>query len=133
MFTSSRTSTRTSDFGPALLQGLAELGPVVPFSGDLCLELGVSIWMRRSGLSLAEARGELLEIRRVLVGVCGLDPSSEPVPLVGRCLRLDVVNLVVYLGDLLRRGAARGGLAPAEVAEQVAAALPGPLAEALGA
>lgn len=127
------TSHRTSAFGPALLQGLAELGPVAPFSGDLSLELGVSIWLRHSGISLAEARRQLLEIRRVLVAVCGLDPVSEPIPLVGRCLRLDVVNLVAYLADLLRRGAARGGLSPTEVAEQVVTALPGRSAEALGA
>ena len=70
--------------------GLAELGPVDPFSGDLSLELGISVWLRRSGTSLVEARGTLLEIRQVILEVCGLDPATEPVPLVGRSPRADV-------------------------------------------
>ena len=77
-------------FGPALLGGLAELGPVEPFSGDLSLELGISVWLRTSGTSLLEARSSLLEIRRVILEVCGLDPATEPVPLVGRSPRSDV-------------------------------------------
>jgi len=92
------TSVRAG-FGPALLGGLAELGPVDPFSGDLSLELGISLWLRRSGTSLMEARNMLLDIRRVILDVGGLDPATEPVPLVGRSPRLDVVNLVAYVGD----------------------------------
>ena len=102
------SSSARSGFGPALLGGLAELGPVDPFSGDLSLELGISVWLRRSGTSLVEARGALLEIRQVILEVCGLDPATEPVPLVGRSPRSDVVNLVGYVGDLLRRAAAAG-------------------------
>ena len=96
-------------FGPALLGGLAELGPVEPFSGDLSLELGISVWLRTSGTSLLEARSSLLEIRQVILEVCGLDPATEPVPLVGRSPRLDVVNLVGYIGELLRRASAGPG------------------------
>jgi hypothetical protein len=109
-------------FVRALLGGLAELGPVDPFSGDLSLELGISVWLRRSGTSLMQARGTLLEIRRVIVEVCDLDPSTEPVPLVGRSPRLDVVNLVVYIGDLLRRAVPAGGLRT--VVDQVVALVP---------
>jgi hypothetical protein len=109
-------------FVRALLGGLAELGPVDPFSGDLSLELGISVWLRRSGTSLMEARGRLLEIRRVILEVCDLDPATEPVPLVGRSPRLDVVNLVAYIGDLLRRAAPAGGLRT--VVEQVVALMP---------
>jgi hypothetical protein len=109
-------------FVGALLGGLAELGPVDPFSGDLSLELGISVWLRRSGTSLMEARGTLLEIRRVILEVCELDPATEPVPLVGRSPRLDVVNLVAYIGDLLRRAAPAGGLRT--VVEQVVALMP---------
>jgi len=120
-------------FVRALLGGLAELGPVDPFSGDLSLELGISVWMRQSGTSLLEARGRLLEIRRVILEVCGLDPATEPVPLVGRSPRLDVVNLVAYTGDLLRRAAPACGLRA--VVERVVAELPEPEDEdeALGA
>jgi hypothetical protein len=127
------SSVRTG-FVPALLGGLAELGPVEPFSGDLSLELGISIWLRRSGTSLLEARGTLLEIREVVVRVCGLDPSTEPVPLVGRSPRADVVNLVAYVGDLLRRAAPREGGLQA-VVTQVIGEMPEPQDEdeALGA
>ena len=98
-----------SGFGPALLRGLAELGPVDPFSGDLSLELGISVWLRTSETSLIEARASLLEIRRVILEVCGIEPSTEPFPMVGRSPRSDVVNLVGYLSELLRRASAGHG------------------------
>ena len=120
-------------FGPALLGGLAELGPVDPFSGDLSLELGISVWLHRSRTSLMEARGTLLEIRRVILEVCGLDPATEPVPLIGRSPRLDVVNLVAYVGDLLRRASAGVGCSVRAVADRVIAEMPERADEALGA
>lgn len=97
------------DFGEALLRGLAKLGPVEPFSGDLSLELGVSVWLRTSSTPLLEARGRLLHIRELIIELCGLDPATEPVPFVGRSLRNDVLNLVGYVGELLRRGASASG------------------------
>ncbi len=125
-------SRAPTGFVPSLLDGLAELGPVEPFSGDLSLELGISIWLRRSGTSLIEARGTLLEVRDLILRVCGLDPSTEPVPLVGRSPRSDVVNLVGYVEHLLRRAAGGAGGVQA-VVERVVAELPGPLDEAIGA
>ncbi len=120
-------------FGPALLSGLAELGPVEPFSGDLSLELGISLWLRTSGTSLIEARSALLEIRGVILEVCGLDPSTEPFPMVGRSPRSDVVNLVGYISELLRRASAGLGRGVEAVVDAVVAELPVPEAEALGA
>jgi hypothetical protein len=121
-------------FGPALLSGLAELGPIDPFSGDLSLELGVSVWLRTSGTPLHEARGRLLHIRDLVIEVCGLDPATEPVPFVGRSPRNDVLSLVGYLGDLLRRAAAGSGRTVAAVARLVIAGLPLELEDAaLGA
>jgi hypothetical protein len=122
-----------TDFGPALLSGLAELGPVDPFSGDLSLELGISVWLRTSGTSLPQARSSLLEIRQVIIEVCALDPATEPVPLVGRSPRSDVVNLVAYLSDLLRRASAGLGRRVETIVQAVVAELPGPEDEALGA
>jgi hypothetical protein len=122
-----------TDFGPALLSGLAELGPVDPFSGDLSLELGISVWLRRSGTSLPQARSSLLEIRQVIIEVCALDPATEPVPLVGRSPRSDVVNLVAYLSELLRRASAGLGRRVETIVQAVVAELPGPEDEALGA
>ena len=123
----------SSGFGPALLGGLAQLGPVEPFSGDLSLELGISVWLRTSGTSLLQARSSLLEIRQVILEVCALDPATEPVPLVGRSPRSDVVNLVGYISELLRRASAGTGRAVGAVVEAVVAELPVTEVEALGA
>jgi hypothetical protein len=121
-------------FGPALLSGLAELGPIEPFSGDLTLELGVSVWLRTSGTPLHEARGRLLHLRDLIIEVCGLDSATEPVPFVGRSARNDVLNLVGYLSELLRRAAAGSGRTVAAVARLVIAELPAEDVEAaLGA
>ncbi|HEX4127107.1 MAG TPA: hypothetical protein VHX67_05965 [Acidimicrobiales bacterium] len=120
-------------FGPALLSGLAELGAVEPFSGDLSLELGISVWLRTSGTSLVEARSALLEIRQVILEVCELDPSTEPFPLVGRSPRSDVLSLVGYISELLRRASAGLGRAMEAVVQAVVAELPVLEDEALGA
>ncbi len=111
-------------FGSALLSGLAEMGPVDPFSGDLSLELGVSVWLRTSGTPLLEARGRLLRMRDLIIEVCGLDSATEPVPFVGRSPRNDVLNLVGYLGELLRRAASGSGRSVQGVARLVIAELP---------
>ncbi len=120
-------------FGPAVLGGLAELGPIDPFAGDLTLELGLSVWLRRSGTSLLEAREQLFEARRAILSVCGLDPATEPVPLVGRSPRADALTLAGYLGDLLRRAAAVSGWSVRVVAERAMAELPERREQALGA
>jgi hypothetical protein len=120
-------------FGQALLSGLAELGPVEPFSGDLSLELGISIWLRTSGTSLLEARSSLLEIRQVILEVSGLDPATEPFPMVGRSPRSDVVNLVGYISELLRRASAGMGRGVDAFVRAVVAELPVAEDEALGA
>ena len=104
-----------------------------PFSGDLSLELGISVWLRTSGTSLLQARPALLEIRQVILEVCGLDPATEPVPLVGRSPRSDVVNLVAYVSALLRRASAGLGRGVEGVVRAVVAELPEPEDEALGA
>ena len=130
------TECSPSSFAPALLRGLATLGPVEPFSGDLSLELGLSVWLRRSGTSVLEAREALIGLRLVVLHACGLDPDCEPTPLVGRAPRADVLTLAAYLADLLRRVAAAQRRGVPDVVAQVVAALPEPAAarsEALGA
>ena len=122
-----------TDFGPALLSGLAELGPVEPFSGDLSLELGISVWLRTSGTSLIEARSSLLEIRQVILEVCGLDPATEPFPMVGRSPRSDVVSLVGYISELLRRASAGWAAAWSRSSRRSWPSCPLPEDEALGA
>lgn len=123
-------------FAPALLRGLATLGQVEPFSGDLSLELALSVWLRRSGTSVLEAREALVGLRRDVLDACGLDLDCEPTPLVGRSPRADVLTLAAYLADLLRRVARAEGRRVPDVVAQVVAALPEPAdarSEALGA
>src|SRR6202020_2044033 len=107
--TESMVKDAPTSFGSALLSGLAELGPVGAFSGAPSLELGISLRLRTSGTSLIEARSALLDIRGVILEVCGLDPSTEPFPMVGRSPRSAPLNLVRYLSELLRRTSAGPG------------------------
>jgi hypothetical protein len=120
-------------FGPTVLRGLADLGPVDPSSGDLSLELGLSAWMRTHTTSLEEARAVLLEIRLAIVDACDLDEATEPVPFVGRSPRLDVITLISCVSDLLRRGAAEAGCSVRSLALRVSTSLPEPEGEAVGA
>jgi hypothetical protein len=126
-------ASATRSFAPTVLGGLAELGQVDPFSGDLSLELGISVWLRQSGTSLLQAKDLLLEVRAAILRACGLDASSEPVPFVGRSPRADVVNLTAYVADLLRRGSVATGRSVPGVVAAVVAELPEPADEALGA
>jgi hypothetical protein len=112
---------------------MAEFGPFDVASGDLSLQLGVSLWLRMSGSSLEEARHTLLEVRRLVLEAYDHDAATEPVPLVGRSPGSDVVTLAAYVGDLLRRVASRAGCEPHTVADRVIAELPDPADAALGA
>jgi hypothetical protein len=120
-------------FGPAVLSGLAELGPVDPASGDLSLELGVSAWMRSHATTLDDARDLLLDLRHHILEAAGLDEATEPLPFVGRSPRLDVIMLISYVAGLLRRGATASGCSVTTLARRVSAALPEPEAAAIGA
>jgi hypothetical protein len=120
-------------FAPTVLRGMAGFGPYDATSGDLSLQLGVSLWLRMSGSSLEEARRTLLEVRRLVLVAYDLDAATEPVPLVGRSPAADVVTLAAYVGDLLRRVARRAGCEPHTVADRVIAELPDPADTALGA
>jgi hypothetical protein len=125
-------SSVPNGFGPATLAGVAELGPVDLASGDLSLELGISVWLRRNETTLEDARHTLLDLRHRVLEVSGLDAATEPVPFVGRNLPLDVINLVAYLGDLLRRGAHALRCTPSALAARVMAQLPLPEDSAIG-
>jgi hypothetical protein len=127
------STSASCGFGPTVLVGLAELGPVDPTSGDLSLELGLSVWMRRNAISLEDARRSLLALRTHVIEACGLDSATEPVPFVGRSPRLDVMALISYLDQLLRRGASCAGLSIGDLAKRVMAELPVPEASAIGA
>jgi hypothetical protein len=109
-----------NEFGPAALRGLVEYGP---FDTELGLELGLSLWLHRSATGLEDARRAMLELRSVILAVSGLDSRSEPFPLIGRQVELDLVNLANYLGSLVSRAAEHCECAPEVVVERAIAQL----------
>ncbi len=102
-------------------RGLARLGGEGPES--LTVTLGLSLWMRRNGAGLPELCEALLQLRLAVLDAAGVDPVSEPTPLVVRDLRTSALNLAHYLCDLLDRAAATAATSPIDVAEQAVAAL----------
>lgn len=116
------TVTATKGFAPAVLRGLVDLGPVV--ETDLALELGLSAWIRFNDVDFEEARQALLEARRVLLEVGGIDPVTEPIPFSGRSARLDTLNLAAYLGNLVERAAASAQCPPDAIVELAIEELP---------
>lgn len=98
-------------------RGVAAIIPEDLDHGNLTLPLGVSAWIVRSDVDLAEACEALLELRSAFLAVSGLDRDSEPVPLLGGDRRTSVLTLAVYLDGLLGRAARRTGVTRTELAE----------------
>jgi hypothetical protein len=92
-----------SSFVLTVFRGLAELGPIDLRENNLVLELGLSLWLRRCGTSLAEASEAMMVIRTALVDTAGMDHATEPIPLVGRSPKGDLVNLAGYVSQLIPR------------------------------
>ena len=103
------------EFGPAVMRGLLEYGP---FETELALELGLSLWLHRSGTLPEDARAAILDLRTVILEVSGLDARTEPFPLIGRSAERDLVNLASYLGSLVQRAASARGWSPEDLVEQ---------------
>jgi hypothetical protein len=115
---------------PEILRGLVELGLDEPAGSEIALELGVSVWMRRSGADLESVRSAMIRLRGALVSAGDLDPASEPLPLLGRSDHRDVLTLVSYLGGLVGRAAVSAGCEPGDLVESVIYSL-GPETEPL--
>jgi hypothetical protein len=90
-------------FAPTVLRGLAALGPIELRDRDMTLELGLSLWLRRCHLSVADAVEAMGMVREALVEAAGIDHQTEPVPLVGRAAKDDLVNLAGYISHLIPR------------------------------
>jgi hypothetical protein len=110
--------TAEANFSPSVIKGLVELGPIDPFEADMCLELGISIWIRQSGIELEDARAKMLELRAVVLQVAQMDARTEPVPLLGRSSEADVLHLASYLSDLVRRAALTARCDPTVIVER---------------
>jgi hypothetical protein len=93
------------DFAALVLRGLAAMGAPSDNEGELLLDLGVSVWISRSGECLEDAIGVMLAMRTALIKASGLNSSDEPVPFWGADPRLDLLNLAAYLRGLIGRAA----------------------------
>ncbi len=60
----------------------------------------------------------LAALRRAVLDGAGMDPAQEPVPLVGRSPRDDVLGSVAYLGALVERAASVARCSTEELAER---------------
>jgi len=70
---------------------------------ELSLELGLSVWMQRNDIAPDDCRAAMMAIRGALLEIAGMDAKTEPVPLYGHSLEVDVANFVAYLTDLFVR------------------------------
>jgi hypothetical protein len=109
-------------FAPTVLRGLADFGPVE--ETDLALELGLSAWMSFSGTCAEDARTEMHAIRRAVLEVSQLDADTEAIPFRGRSARSDVLNLAVYLRNLIERAARSDECEPEALIDRAIARLP---------
>jgi hypothetical protein len=97
------------EFSTLALRGLADMGAACDSEGEFYLDLGVSVWISRSGECLDDAVGVMLAMRTALIKASGLDPAAEPVPFWGADPRRDVLNLADYLRGLIGRAAREAG------------------------
>ena len=103
------SKSQSTAFAPAVLRSLDVLLPSGQTQVDLGCELGLSAWMRLTGTELEEAPSHLWAIRQAILEAGQMDAATEPTPIGGRSPRLDVLNLVSYLGDLIGRAAVHLG------------------------
>ncbi len=100
-----------ADRAIGLTRGIATLIPDDLSTGNLGLELGLSLWMQRAACAI------LLTVRDALVETSGLDPDQEPTPLLAGDDRTATLGLAIYLHDLVDRAASCTGRSRHAVAE----------------
>jgi hypothetical protein len=108
-----------ADFARKVLRGVSTMESSRPGETDLCLELGLSIWMRQTGTDVDDAGPAMLAMRSALLVASGLDQATEPIPLCGVDSRLDVLNLGAYLRRLMARATGRAQCDVAVLVERV--------------
>jgi hypothetical protein len=106
-----------ADRAVGLTRGIATLIPDDLSTGNLGLELGLSLWMQRADLPLSDACAILLTVRDALVETSDLDPVHEPIPLLAGDDRTATLGLAIYLHDLVNRAASHTGRSRHAVAE----------------
>lgn len=120
----------TPEFAPSVLRSLPVLVPAGMTSADLALELGLTAHLQAAGVDLDEAARQLWAVRQGLLEAADMDTSLEPIPFRSRSERLGLLNMVIYLGDLLARAAATSASTRESVVER---ALDRPVVQAVRA
>lgn len=98
---------------------------------SLAVPLGLSLWMRRYGVTAGEVTDVIGALRAAVLEVAGMPVDAEPVPLPVADPRTRVLNLAAYLADLVSRASRVTGTPRALVVER-ALAHPGLAVDALG-
>jgi len=106
-------------FADLVLQGLAGFDVAAGDGEDLCLELVLSIWMRRCGTDLAAARATVVALPPMVAEAGDLDPRTEPAQLVGRSPKQDLVTISHNLGNLLARASWSAGCSTEALIDRV--------------
>jgi hypothetical protein len=110
--------TDVVDVSTDFLDEIVRFGLFEPGCPKLLVELGLSTSINHCGADLGSTRTSLLRAREALVTEGDLEAASEPIPLLGRSDRHDVVNLATVVCNLVKRAAGSAGCSPAEIAER---------------
>ncbi len=102
---------------------LAEATDELLATSPLALPLALSVCMERHEAGTDGLIAAMLSLRRAVLTVSGLDPRSEPVPLVVGDPRTAALGLAEYLRGLVSRAAYACAAAPDDVAQAAAAHL----------
>ena len=92
-------------YAVAVLRSLPVLVPPGMTVPDVALELGLSACMQMSGVEMDGAIDQMWDIRTAVLETATMDIAIEPVPLVSGPGCPALVNLAIYLGNLLDRAA----------------------------
>lgn len=92
-------------------------------TSPLSLPLALSVCMERHDAGTEGLISAMQALRRAVLAVSGLDPRSEPVPLVAGDPRTAALGFAEYLRGLLVRAARASAAAPDVVASAAAARL----------
>ena len=106
-----------ADFAPSVLRGLPDLVDPEGPNSQLALRFALTAWMRQSQLDLGGALQVFPAIRAAVLEVGPLDAHSEPIPLIARSPEAAVLSWAVYVGGLLHRAHAAGGIDDGRVVE----------------
>ena len=86
-------------------------------AGNLTLIFALSAWTRSSGMGTLGACSSLLRLRAAILEASGLDPVSEPVPLLSGDAPCALISLSIYMHGLICRASVHSGHSRAEIVD----------------